>query len=265
MQNTISVNGMAVFYREEGRPSDGKVGNGTILILHGWGSKSDTWENVQLNLVSKGYHVVVPDLPGFGQTPQPPHPWSLKEYSAFVDELARLLGFEQFTLAGHSFGGRIAIDYAIRHPERLRSLILCDTAGITRRKKLKTKIFLVLTKGGNLIFSLPPLFLLKPLVIKVWYRVAGEKDYYRASPLMRKIMKKVMDENIRPYLPHITQPTLILWGEDDMATPVSDALIIHQSIPLTHLHIFPGVGHAIQIKEPQNVAKQIIHFLNIYQ
>lgn len=261
MHNTLSVNGLAVFYREEGRPSNGEVKNGTVLILHGWGSKSDTWRDVQLDLADRGYHVVVPDLPGFGQTPQPPHPWSLKEYSAFVDELAILLGFEQFTLAGHSFGGRIAIDYAIRHPRRLRSLILCDTAGITRRKKLKTKIFLVLTKGGNLIFSLPPLFLFKPIVLKVWYRIAGERDYYRASPLMRETMKRVMDENLRAHLPHITQPTLILWGEDDVATPVADALIIHQSIPRTHLHIFPGTGHAIQIEKPKNVAKQIARFL----
>ena len=81
---------------------------------------------------------------------------------------------------------------------------------------------------------------------------------------MREIMKRVMGESLRPHLPHITQPTLILWGEDDMATPVADALIIHQSIPLTHLHIFPETGHAIQIEKPKNVAKHIARFLNIH-
>lgn len=254
MENTITVQGTSVFYRDEGTGSP-------IVILHGWGSRADSWREVQDDLARRGYRVVIPDLPGFGESEEPPSIWSLKEYSAFIRDFTAALKIDYCSLVGHSFGGRIAIDYTLRNPKRVRRLILCDAAGITRHKKLKTKIFLILTRGGNLIFQVPLLSFLKPLATKLWYVAAGERDYYRASSRMRQVMKKVLDENIRTYLPSIRQPTLILWGEKDVVTPLADAIIIHRSIPLTHLHVFPGIGHAIHLKNSQGVAREIARFL----
>lgn len=104
------------------------------------------------------------------------------------------------------------MDYALRYPRQLHTIILMDAAGITRAKGLKIKIFFILTRVGDLIFSLPILSFARSLTKKIWYQIAGEKDYYRASPRMKETMKRIMEENIRIHLPKITRPTLILWG-----------------------------------------------------
>jgi len=257
MNNTVMIKNTSAVYTDRG---SGDI----IIILHGWGSQSGSWSDVQNALVQRGYRVIVPDLPGFGASDEPPAPWSLADYSSFLHTFIETVGIRQFTLAGHSFGGRIAIDYAIRYPQKISSLILMDAAGITRHKTLKIKLFLILTKMGNLIFTLPVLSALRRPTQKIWYRFTREHDYYQASGRMRKTMKRVMDENLRIHLPHITQATLILWGEKDRATPLADGLIIHKSIPLTHLHVFSGLGHAINLEAPTKVAQQIDLFLKKY-
>lgn len=258
MRSSLYVKNLHIFYNNEGTGDP-------ILILHGWGSRSSHWVKTQTELAKCGYRVIIPDLPGFGQSDEPKENWSLAEYSDLIHKFAEKLGLRYFTLVGHSLGGRIAIDYASRYQNQLHVLVLMDAAGIMRRQKLKTRLFLLLTKIGNLIFELPILIFLQKPVRKIWYRLTRTHDYYRASPKMRSVMRRILEENIRQYLPRITKPTLILWGEKDFITPVDDALIIHNEIPLTHLHIFPNLGHAIHLQAPLDVAQQIDKFLKQYR
>ena len=253
-ENTLVISGIKIFYHNRGAGD-------AILILHGWGSRSEHWLKTQEELVRRGYRVIIPDLPGFGRSDEPPDEWSLAEYSQFINEFSKAVYIPYFTLVGHSFGGRIAMDYAIRHPKQVHALVLIDAAGITPRKKLKLNFFMVLSKVGNLIFELPLLEFLQPIVRKVWYKITRINDYYVATSRMRAVMRRVMEENLEQYLPHITKPTLILWGENDFTTPISDALIIHRSIPVTHLHIFPGAGHSLELEVPLKIARQMDKFL----
>jgi len=239
------------------------VGNGKdILILHGWGSSSNSWVEVQNNLSAKGFRVIVPDLPGFGASEEPRDPWGLKDYSGFVQEFARVIGINKFALAGHSFGGRIAIDYSARYPEDFKYLILIAAAGAIRHKKAKIGIMLIFTKIGSFIFSLPVLSFIRPTVEKIWYKISGEKDYRKASPMMKIIMQRVLDEELRSRLPNILMPTLILWGEKDVATPLSDGVMIHENVPTSYLHVFKDMPHALNLKNPHGVAEKIAEFLS---
>lgn len=256
MEHTITIDTIPVFYRQEG-PDNGK----TIVILHGWGASSDSWRAVQHGLAKQQFRVIVPDLPGFGRTPEPASVWGVRDYSKFVRDFAEKLQLRSFALLGHSFGGRIAISYAHVHGKELEALILCDAAGISRRNKIRIWLFFILTKAGNLIFAMPILRFLKPYVRYFYYKITREKDYYQSDGRMREIFKRVVEEKIRHHISHITAPTLILWGEKDRATPVSDAHIIQKTIPQSHLYIFTGKGHAINLESPYEVTRQIALFL----
>jgi len=254
MEKTVTVKGIPVFYREKGEGD-------TVLILHGWRSSADSWMQVQDFLVKKGFHVVVPDLPGFARTPEPNNPWGVGDYTDFVDEFIRETNIQPRGIAGHSFGGRVAIFYAMKYGKGLPALILCDTAGIFRHKKIRIQLYEIGTKIGDSIMSLPPLVFLRPLMRKIWYRLSGEKDYYLTNGVMREIFKLVIEEPLRLHLPHITSPTLILWGEKDYVTPISDANILHEEIPTSYLHILKGVGHVINLEAPEQTARQMYLFL----
>jgi len=230
-----------------------------LIILHGWGSSLDSWKNVASALASEGIKVFIPDLPGFGETPEPPSAWGASDYGEFVKGFARELGIQNFDLAGHSFGGQVAITYAAQHPQDIHKLILIAAARIMKRRKLRVKLFLFVTKIGNLIFVLPPLSLLRPFIQKIWYKITGERDYYRASARMREVFKRV-ETDVSSHLTTIMAPTLILWGDRDDATPVADARIIHDKIPNSKLHIFPGEGHDLNFKKPHEIAQKIFEF-----
>ncbi|OGZ58206.1 MAG: hypothetical protein A3A00_00515 [Candidatus Spechtbacteria bacterium RIFCSPLOWO2_01_FULL_38_20] len=256
MDNTVQIQGLPVFYRDKGQGAP-------ILILHGWDSKSDTWVKVQGNLVNAGFRVIIPDLPGFGQTPQPPRVWSLKDYCEFIHEFTHKLNVSKITLAGHSFGGRISLAYCVRYPEDLDKLVLIATAGIKRYKQWKVKIFLFLAKIGNVIFSVPILKYFKSMTRKVAYKLTGGHDYEKASPRMRGIMKNILNEDLRAFLPQITIPTLILWGNKDKMTPVKDARILNTEVKNSHLYIFPNQPHALQLTMPEELASRMADFLKI--
>lgn len=253
----IDVQGLRVRYLE----TSGKNGI-PLIILHGWGASIDSWTDVALALQEGGMKVFIPDLPGFGETPEPPHAWGCAEYIDFIKVLARELGIGKFVLGGHSFGGQIAIAYAEKYPNDLTKLILLAAARVIKRKRLKVRAFLFATKIGNLIFSLPPLILLRPLVQKIWYKFTGERDYYRASSRMQEVLKKVLGEEVGPRLAPIEAPTLILWGGEDDVTPLADGRIIHDKISGSQLYIFSGEGHDLNLKRPVEVAEKVIDFIN---
>jgi pimeloyl-ACP methyl ester carboxylesterase len=253
-EREIEVDGISLTYKlaDGGRP---------LLILHGWGSSSGAWVEVQGKLSQQGYRVCVPDLPGFGKSGPPPRPWGMDDYARFVATFAHRLGVEKFFLVGHSFGGRIGIRLAALHPEHLLGLVLCASAGIKPKRTLKHRTFLALAKGGHALLSLPPLSLLREPARKGLYFLVGERDYYRAQGVMRETMKKVIEEDLRPDLGKVAAPTLIVWGERDRVTPLSDACIMKEEIPNAALEIVEGAGHRLPYEEPETFTRLVLAFL----
>ena len=254
----INVFGIETHYIEAGDEQSDKI----LVILHGWGSSTWSWRKVAEGLEESGIRLVMPDLPGFGQTQEPERPWRLKDYVEFIKTFVDLLGIKKFTLAGHSFGGQIAVAFAAQHQKDLDKLILISVARIAKRRKLRITIFRVLTKIGNLLFYIPPLFFVKPLFKKLWYKIAGERDYYRSSKLMRDTMKLVLEKEVVGHLLNeIRIPTLILWGDKDDVTPLEDGEIINKQIPGSILHLFKGQGHPINRKVPDKIVEEIKKFI----
>lgn len=227
----------------------------TIIILHGWGRGSISWLKVKEILENQGLKVLVPDLPGFGRNPLPRNPWSIDNYVEWIKQHVEVRGeiAEQFFLLGHSFGGRIAIKFAIKYPEKLAGLILASAAGITKRKSLKNFIFLVLAKIGKLFFR-------QRLFKRIIYKLAGSRDYMLAGGIMQETMKRVINEDLKPYLSKISVRTLVVWGKNDKETPIADAYLINKAIPGSKLEIIDGVGHRINFEAPEILVQKIKEF-----
>lgn len=242
----------------------------SILILHGWGSSLKHWTQVKNSLENQGYKVFVPDLPGFGESPPPSKPWEIDDYvewvKRFCEKHSQLNGelIEPFFLIGHSFGGGVAVKFTAKYPKKVSGLVLISPA-IVRQKKVKQYIYFVLSKIGKLIFSLPILSFLQPMVRKILYRFLGVADYYklyiREELNMKETFKKVIREDLQKFLPQVKSRTLIIWGDKDKVTPLNDAYLINKGIPDSDLKIIPEIGHIPHFQVPEKLVEIILQFL----
>ena len=233
-----------------------------VVVLHGWGSSSASWRSFAKDLSQQGCRVVIPDLPGFGKSPEPPKKWGLPEYAEMVNELLKALDIQHAVFVGHSFGGRVAIEYSSRWQDSMDAIVLCGAAGIYRHGQRKAQMFRVLSRYGNTVLSLPGFSLMKEHSRKAVYAILGTKDYYVASETMRAVMSRVIDKPLRKYLKDIKIPALLLWGEKDSVTPLKDANIAHDLIPDSKLLICKGGGHSLQRDNPKFLSSNISIFLN---
>ncbi|MFH1462453.1 MAG: alpha/beta hydrolase [bacterium] len=253
-EKEIYINGLRVNYRVagEGQP---------VLILHGWGGSSDSWVKVQEILAGQGYKVICPDLPGFGRTVPPSSPWSVKDYTDFIVDFLKELEVDRFFLFGHSFGGRISIKFASQYPERLKSLILCDSAGIKPKLGHKTNIIYWIAKIGNALFSPKHLARLKDTARNIFYVFLRNKDYVRANGVMKETIKKVLDEDLLPNLSKINTKTLIVWGEIDRMVPLKYAYIFKENIKDSRLEVLPKIGHSPHLEVSEKLSEIVLKFL----
>lgn len=234
-----------------------------ILVLHGWGGSSDSWLRVQEILSKEGYKVIVPDSPGFGKSKTPPTAWTVKDYANFVNEfMKKTCGepVESFFLLGHSFGGRIAIKFAVSYPERIKGLILCDSAGIKQKWGPKEKFIFQLSKIGSAIFTPKILRRFKDSARNLFYIFLRHKDYAKANGMMKETIKRVLDEDLLPELSQIKNRTLIIWGENDRSVPVKFAYIFKEKIENSELIILPKIGHSPHLEVPKKLAEIILKF-----
>lgn len=236
-------------------------GNGPVVILlHGWGCTHQVYETLAQQL-SAGYNVYSLDLPGFGQSDEPDSVWGIEDYVAFLEDFVeKIVGdvTPPISLLGHSFGGRMAILYASRHP--VTRLVLVDAAGIKPKRPLSYYIKVYSYKVAR-FFLLN--VLRRPDLFEKYRAGKGSADYNAASAKMKAVLSKVVNEDLRHCLPRIQAPTLLFWGENDTATPLADALLMEKKIPDAGLVRVPGVGHFSFLEAPVLFAKVIASFFKL--
>lgn len=226
-----------------------------IVVLHGWAIDDQNqlkWQPFIDFLVAAGWSVRFLDLPGLSQPLD--KVWQLNDYVNWVHEM---IGDDNVILLGHSFGGQLAVRYTSIFPEQVERMILIDPAGIrpfSLKARLKRKVFGTAAKIGNVFF---PLQLGRVLL----HKLAGEKDYMQASPTLRKTMQNVLADEVKADFPRITAQTCILWGDQDMATPVAHAQLFSAGIQHSQLHFISGARHSPQFTHVEQTANQVIEFL----
>lgn len=231
----------------------------TVLILHGWGANSFSWHNVAYLLAEKGLRVVAVDLPGFGETPPPEDVWGTDDYVDFIWKFCKEIDLSKFFLIGHSFGGALATKFTYDHPNMVKRLVLCDAAAIRKeRLNFRQKTAKFLSKAGSKVIADTPFY---HFFEKMAYKLAGSYDYYKANPIMREIFKKIIIDDMSELARAIKNPCLIIWGREDMATPLEDAFIMNELIEGSYLKIINEARHNPYRTHPKEVAGAIINFL----
>ena len=231
-----------------------------MLLLHGWGCSASTLSSIAKTSVNSGYKCLSVDFPGFGASDEPASVWGTEDYTKLLEAIVKEECVKNPVLLGHSFGGRVAIKYASRN--NARSLILVDAAGIKPKRSLSyyrkvysyklLKYFVLMIMGkkkGN-------------LYIDNIRKKRGSSDYALASPRMRQILSKVVNEDLKTLLPSIKSPTLLIWGENDTATPLSDAKTMEKLIPDAGLVNLKGAGHYSFLDSPHQFHATLQYFLS---
>lgn len=211
-----------------------------LFLLHGWGCSTEIWKSI-LPFLEERFQVINIDFAGFGLSDEPAEVWGVEEYTRSVEAIAHKEKITNPVLVGHSFGGRVSIVYASRNTTC--KVILTDAAGVKPKRPLSyyCKVY-----SFKLMKHLAPLLLGRSRA-EQWINKrrakAGSADYNNASPRMRAILSKVVNEDLCHLMPKITAPTLLFWGENDTATPLADAKRMEKLIPDAGLVTVAGAGH----------------------
>lgn len=226
-----------------------------IYILHGWTYSLDKWEPIISKLKATGLNPIQLKVPGL--TAAIDKPWEITDY---VDWLDQAISKEKnkIILIGHSNGGRITLNFAIKYPEKIRHLIIIDSGGIYDNGlfiRLKRSLFKAVSAiGRNLTDS--------ELLRSLLYKIIGETDYQTASPIMRQTMINLLKSDASLNLSRIKIPVTIIWGRIDTITPLSHAYTLHRLISNSELHIIEDAHHAPFFTNPEEVTHIILKTIN---
>lgn len=233
----LTLDGININYRDEGQ---GDV----VLLLHGWGSNIQLFNGI-FDLLTPKYRVVALDMPGFGESEEPGEVWGVDEYLDFVIKFINKLQIKSFTVLGHSFGGRVIIKMVNRKNLNftVEKIILVDSAGIMPKRTLKYHIKVKTYKCIKAVLGFGPVKKLFPNALEKYKKGKGSADYTAASDIMKGCLVKVVNEDLTDLLKNITQDTLLIWGENDDATPLSDAKLMEKLIPEAGLAVIKNAGH----------------------
>ena len=226
-----------------------------VYILHGWSYSTKKWEPFLKLLRNTGIEYKVLKIPGL--TAPLRHVWTLDNYASWLYHQTSKIG-HPISILGHSNGGRIAAAFAAKYPERVSHLILIDSAGIIDKRLknvIKKNVFKIITRVGKKITTQTSL---KTLI----YKLTGEQDYNKADPILKETMLNLISQDLEPIFSKIKVPTLIIWGRDDKATPLSDGKRIYNLISDSKFEVIENAKHSPQFTRPKDVAKIILNFLN---
>lgn len=234
-----------------------------VLVLHGWGARGSIYRSVINPLVSS-YRVIAPDFPGFGDSDEPSFAYSIEDYAGFVCELVRTLGIKRAHLIGHSHGGRVILELLTGKCDfETGRVVLLDSAGIPPKKSLKKELKIKTYKTLKRLVTITPVKKIYPDALEKLKKKFGSSDYASSSEIMRASMVKVLPCDYTEKLSVIKNSTLLIWGEDDTATPLSDALILQQKIADCGLVKIPHGSHFAFAEAPELTSRVLKSFFNI--
>lgn len=265
------ANGPTVHLRDEG-PRDAPA----IILLHGSNADLHTWQP-WVERLRDDYRIIRFDQIGHGLTgPAPDGDYSAAAFVKTVDQVADRLGLGKFILGGNSMGGKVALAYAIAHPERLGGLILVDAAGAPQATG---------TGRGNIGFAIARMPVVNQLMTQVTPRSIVEQSLSQSVSNQAVVTPLAVDrywELLRypgnraatvarfgqpgePFPAEQVQqmkvPTLIIWGEEDALIPYSSARWFAQNLPDAASISYPGIGHLPMEEAPDESAAAVRKWL----
>lgn len=203
-----------------------------ILLLHGWGQNIEMMKPIGDNF-SDRFRITILDFPGFGQSGELSEAWTIADYSRMLEEFVKLVDIKKPIVMGHSFGGRVAIRYSAHNS--IEKLVLFGSPCIRIQQSLPLSVrFLKAVK------KLPGM----DAIGEKMKKYIGSRDYKAASPIMRKTLVEVVNEDLSKYAREIEEPTLLIWGDNDTEAPVEEAREVERIMIDAALIVLPGTHYA---------------------
>ncbi|OBK98078.1 hypothetical protein A5645_04230 [Mycobacterium asiaticum] len=257
------------------------AGSGPVIVLlHGVGDSSTTWEPVHAKLAQR-FTVIAPDMLGHGESDKPRADYSLASFANGLRDLLTALEIDRVTLVGHSLGGGVAAQFAYQYPQFVERVVLVSAGGVTKDVSIALR-FAAMPLGAEALsmLRLPGAVPAMGLVSRAVGTVVGSTRFTRdvaslprlvgglskpgAVSAFARTLRGVVDTQgqyvsmlDRSYLMH-GLPVQIIWGEDDLIIPVSHARLAHRQIPGSRLEILPESGHMPHGDHPDRFV-QIVH------
>ena len=235
--------------------------NGTgkpVLLLHGWGCNVDIFKPL-LPYFEEHFQTYRIDFPGFGKSPEPSKAWNNDDYVVLTRQFIDALKIENPIVLGHSFGGRVAIKLATLMP--IHKLILTGSAGIKPTRHFSYYIKIYSYKLLKQVIKIPFLGKLFQPLQESYIQNVGSNDYQQASNVMRQTLSNLVNTDLQNIMPNINTSTLLLFGENDTATPPEYGKKMEKLIPDAGLVVVKSAGHYVFLDQMQQFIAIVDAFL----
>lgn len=265
--SAITASGIRTHFYEAG-----STNAETLLLLHGMSASADTFRDLMVAF-SGNYRVIAPDIPGFGYSDNAV-PYTFPRLTAWLKDLVKQLGVGPAHLAGHSFGGALAVSFALDETDDVRSLVLMAPSVLRPgkypqwlRRFAQSKVSewilelgvsasrIILERQMRAAFYDPA-----PFEASLWERRRRDYENARASAA---VLRASALHDIRPDLRMIRQQSCIIWGSQDPVLEPGDAMLLNELMPQsrTQLHLLPQCGHIPHIEQERKVIEIVEKFL----
>jgi len=252
-----TVDGYRIHYETEG-PANGPV----VVLVHGLGGRAEDWRDLAPFLAKAGLRVYLPDLVGYGRSQKPrDFSYSVRDEAKIVVDFLDAVHLKQVDLGGWSMGGAIVQHVAFNHPDRIRRLMLFDSAGLYVLPAWDIKLFTPSTAAE--LDQLDALLMPNPPNLPAFLA----RDILRVSDHRAWIIHRALDAMLTgkdatdAMLPQFKMRVLLVWGADDRIIPLSQGDAMHKLLPQSELDVFPGCGHLAPGGCAAQMAPAVVAFL----
>lgn len=255
----VTVNKFNIRYLEEGNSDR------NLILLHGLGGYAERWNGITPHL-SKRYHVIAPDLIGYGQSDKPSVDYTPEFFTKFVFDFIETLGIKKTSIIGTSLGGQVVVECAATQSPVIEKIILISPAGIMRKSTPPLDAYTMAALYPN-----------KDSVKNAYQMMVGP-----GKPVSDISIERFVNNMSRPNakmvflstllglknapdifdkLARINIPTLIIWGKEDKLIPFEYAQQFVNAIPNCKFIPIEGCGHSPYVEDPEKVAMVVKEFL----
>lgn len=255
-----------------------------ILLIHGVGDNSTTWETVQTRLAQR-FTVIAPDLLGHGESDKPRADYSVAAFANGMRDLLAVLDIDRVTVVGHSLGGGVAMQLAYQYPQLVERIVLVAAGGVTTDVSFALRLAaLPMASEALAMLRVPGVLPALHLFGRAAETVLGSTKFGRDLPGFVRVVSRLQNPASlsafsrtlravvdghgqlvtgldRSYLMQ-SMPMQLIWGEDDSVIPVSHARTAHAALPDSHLDIFENSGHTPFHDHPDRFIEIVERFID---
>jgi non-heme chloroperoxidase len=261
-QITLS-NGVKLEYAEQG-PANGTP----VIFLHGY---TDSWHSFQSVLphLPPNIHAFAISQRGHGNSDRPLSGYAMKDFAGDVADFMKQLKISPAIIVGHSMGGLVAQQFVLDYPQLSKALVIVSSAAQFRASEAASGLAAVVNGFNNdpvdssFVKEFQQSTITKP-IDPVYFDTLVAESRKVPSHVWKAALNAIMSVDFTDRLATITQPVLIVWGDEDGICLLKDEETFLQHLPKARLLTYKGIGHALHWEDPARFAKDLLAFAQLH-